>query len=184
MTATVEDRSDAIYGIVAEFSSPETLLKAARAAYASGYRQVDAYSPMPIEGLAEALGFRRTGIPLIVLIGGLLGGIGGYLMQYYCIVISYPLNIGGRPLHSWPAFIPVTFEMTILGASLAAVFGMLVLNELPMPYHPLFNVHEFGLASRDRFFLSVESGDALFDLQKTQEFLTNLQARGVWVVDP
>ncbi len=184
MIETMSETTERAYGLVAEFPSPDGLLHAVETASAAGYRRLDAHSPMPIEGLSEAMGFHRTGLPLIVLIGGLCGGIGGYLLQFYCIVISYPLNVGGRPLHSWPAYIPVTFEMTILGASLAAVLGMLWLNDLPMPYHPLFNVPEFGLASRDRFFLSIEADDPLFDAAKTKTFLEDLQATHVWTVEP
>ena len=139
------------------------MLEAARRAHAGGYRQMDAYSPFPVEGLAEAIGFHRTRLPLIVLLGGIAGGVGGYLLQYYTAVIDYPLNVGGRPLHSWPSFIPVTFETTVLIAALAAVLGMLALNGLPRPYHPVFNVPRFEMASRNLFFLCIESTDALFD---------------------
>ena len=129
-----------LYGLMAEFDSPADLLDAARRAYEEGYRRMDAYTPFPVDGLAEALGFRRTRLPLVVLFGGIAGGLGGYCLQYWISAIDYPLNVGGRPLHSWPAFIPVTFELTILVAALAAVLGMLALNGLPMPYHPVFNV--------------------------------------------
>jgi len=172
-----------IYGLLAEFDSPTALFQAAERACAEGYRRMDAYSPFPIEGLAEALGYRSTRLPLLVLVGGVLGCVGGYLLQYYSAVISYPLNVGGRPLHSWPAFIPVTFELTILGAALFAVLGMLGLNGLPMPYHPVFNVPRFALATRDRFFLCIEATDAKFDREATRQFLANLQAREVTEVD-
>jgi len=145
---------------------------------------MDAYTPFPIEGLAEALGFHRTRLPLIVLLGGIVGGVSGYLMQYWIAAIDYPLNIGGRPLHSWPAFIPVTFELTILGAALAAVLGMLVLNGLPMPYHPLFHVPRFALVTRNCFFLCIEARDPQFDRDETRRFLTSVKAREVSDVEP
>jgi hypothetical protein len=168
-----------IYGLMAEFDSPDALLVAAQRAYEAGYRRMDAYSPFPVEGLAEAIGFHRSGLPLVVLIGGIVGGLGGYLMQYYLSAIDYPLNIGGRPLHSAPSFIPVTFELTILIAALAAVLGLLALNGLPMPYHPVFNVPRFELASRNLFFLCIEATDRQFDRQNTRRFLESLQALGV-----
>ena len=173
-----------IYGLIAEFEAPEALLEAARRAYVTGYRHMDAYSPFPVEGLAAAIGFQRTRLPLVVLLGGIIGGVGGFLLQYYAAVIDYPLNVGGRPLNSWPAFIPVTFELTILVAALFAVLGMLALNGLPMPYHPVFNVPRFALASRDHFFLCIEARDHLFDLQRTQQFLESLGAREVTEVAP
>lgn len=174
----------ALYGLLAEFDSPQALLSATRHAYAAGYRRMDAYAPFPVEGLAEALGFHNTRMPLLVLIGGLLGGTCGYLLQYYAAVVDYPLNVGGRPLHSWPAFVPITFEMTILGAALFAVLGMLALNGLPMPYHPVFHVARFALSSRDRFFLCVEAADPHFDVERTRAFLADLQPRAVNDVDP
>jgi hypothetical protein len=168
-----------IFGLMAEFDNPEDLLVAAQRAHDEGYRRMDAYSPFPVEGLADAIGFRRSGLPLVVLIGGILGGLGGYLMQYYISVIDYPLNVGGRPLHSAPAFIPVTFELTILVAALAAVLGLLALNGLPMPYHPVFNVPRFEMASRNLFFLCIEAADPRFDRQDTRRFLESLQPLGV-----
>ena len=173
----------AIYGLMAEFDNPEALLEAARRAHAGGYRQMDAYSPFPVEGLAEAIGFHRTRLPLIVLLGGIAGGLGGYLLQYYTAVIDYPLNVGGRPLHSWPSFIPVTFETTVLIAALAAVLGMLALNGLPRPYHPVFNVPSFEMASRNLFFLCIESTDPLFDRERTRQFLEALGPRQVHEVE-
>jgi len=173
-----------LYGVLAEFDTPDELLAATQRAREAGYRQMDAYTPFPIEGLAEALGFHRTRLPLIVLLGGIVGGVGGYLMQYWIAAIDYPLNIGGRPLHSWPAFIPVTFELTILGAALAAVLGMLVLNGLPMPYHPLFHVPRFALVTRNCFFLCIEARDPQFDRDETRRFLTSVKAREVSDVEP
>ena len=167
------------YGLVAEFDSASGLVSAAEKARDEGFRRMDAYSPFPVEGLMEALGHRAAVLPWLVLAGGILGGVGGYLLQYITSVHSYPLNVAGRPLHSWPAFIPVTFECTILGASLAAVLGMLALNGLPMPYHPLFHVERFALASRDRFFLCIRAVDAKYDAQGTRRFLEGLGAREV-----
>lgn len=163
-----------IYGLMAEFDSSTDLVKATRAAYAAGYRKMDAYSPFPIEEASEALGFHKTRVPLVVLIGGLLGGAGAYGLQYWINCISYPLNIGGRPWQSWPAFIVPTFEMTILFGGLAGVFGMFALNGLPMPHHPVFNVDRFSAVTRDRFFLVVEAADAKFDLLATHEFMQGL----------
>jgi hypothetical protein len=172
-----------IYGLLAEFGDPNALVTATRQAYEKGYRRLDAYSPFPIEELSEAIGFRKTRLPLIVLIGGVLGCATGFGMQYYSAVISYPLDVGGRPLDSWPAFIPITFELTILGAALSAVLGLLALNGLPMPYHPVFNVPSFALATRDRFFLCIEAIDPAFDRAETAGFLRGLGAREVTEVD-
>jgi hypothetical protein len=173
-----------IYGLMAEFDSPEALLEAARRAFAAGFRKMDAYSPFPVDGLAEAIGFHRTRVPLIVLIGGLLGCVGGFWLQYWVAVIDYPINIGGRPLNSWPSFIPVTFELTILLAALAAFFGVLALNRLPMPYHPVFNVERFELASRNRFFLCIEAADTNFELERTRRFLDEIGSLGTYEVEP
>jgi hypothetical protein len=172
-----------IYGLMAEFRSPETLVHAAAQARRQGFKRMDAYTPFPVEGLAEALGLGRTRVPLIVLIGGILGCLGGFFLQYWLAVVDYPLNVGGRPLNSWPAFIPVTFEMTILCGSLSAFLGVLALNGLPMPYHPVFNVERFGLASRDRFFLCIEAVDPIFDRDGTWKFLQSLAPEGVYLVD-
>jgi hypothetical protein len=171
-----------LYGVLAEFGDPESLVDAARAVRAAGYRRFDAYSPIPLEGLEDELGEQPGRLPLLTFVGGLLGGIGGYWLQYYVAVIANPLNVGGRPLHSWQAYVPVVFETTILGAALAAVLGMLALNGLPRPHHPLFNVPEFKLASRDRFFLCVEARDSQFDLERVRQFLTSLAPRGLWEV--
>ena len=172
-----------IHGVMAEFDNPSDVVAAANRAYEEGYRRMDAYSPYPIEALSEAIGVHSTRMPVIVLIGGLVGGLAGYLMQYYLLVIDYPLNVGGKPLHSWPMFIPITFETTVLGAALAAVFGMLALNGLPEPYHPVFNTPNFALASRDRFFLLIQSDDPKFDRHATRTFLDGLGAREVSDVD-
>jgi Alternative complex III, ActD subunit len=172
-------RKHPIYGLMAEFGTPEELLSAAHSANQAGYKRMDAFTPLPIEGLAEAVGFHRTLLPVVVLIGGILGGCTGFGMQYYANVIGFPLNIGGKPFDSWPAFIPITFELTILGAALSAVFGLLALNGLPTPYHPVFNVPEFELASRSHFFLCIKARDPKFDLVKTKEFMESLKARKV-----
>jgi len=165
----------ALYGLMAEFGSSTELVQATRAAYDAGYRKMDAYSPFPIEEASEALGFHQTRVPLIVLIGGLLGGSGAYALQYWINCISYPLNVGGRPWQSWPAFIVPTFEMTILFGGLAGVFGMFALNGLPMPYHPVFNVDRFSAVTRDKFFLVIEAADAKFDLVQTFQFMESLE---------
>jgi hypothetical protein len=172
-----------LYGVLAEFETPKTLLAAAQAAYANGYRKMDAYSPFPIDGLAEAIGFEATRVPLVVLIGGIVGGVAAYAMQYYSAVWDYPLNVGGRPLHSWPAFIPITFELTVLFAALAAVFGMLLMNGLPKPYHPVFNVPEFKLASQTRFFLCLKASDDRFRKAEAWRFLEALGALAVREVE-
>lgn len=171
--------SPPLYGLLAEFPNAQALVAATRLARAAGYRRMDAFSPFPVEGLAEALEFRQTWIPLVVLLGGVGGAVAGYAMQYYISVIDYPLNIGGRPLHSWPAFIPVTFETAVLGAAVAAVLGVLALNGLPQPYHPLFNVERFLHVTQDGFFLAIEAADPLFDPARTRDFLLGLGAREV-----
>jgi len=168
-----------IYGVMAEFDNPTSLVNAAREARARGYRNLDAYSPFPIEALTEALDLPKSKLPLIVLIGGIVGGLTGYLMQYYITVIYFPINIAGRPLHSWPMYIVITFELTVLFAALSAVFGLLAVCGLPMPYHPTFNVPRFALASRNRFFLCIEAADPLFDREATVDFLDSLDAREV-----
>ena len=168
-----------LYGITAEFDNPDDLLAATERAYAEGYRKMDAYTPFPVHGLPEALGHRGVRLPWIVLAGGLIGAATGYAMQAYTAVVAYPINIGGRPLHSWPAFIPITFEMTILFAALSAIFGMLALNGLPEPYHPLFNVPSFELASRSHFFLCIEATDPKFDVEATRAFLEDLKPHSV-----
>jgi hypothetical protein len=168
-----------LYGMLAEFESPTALVQAARAAREAGYTRMDAYSPFPIEGLSEALGFRKTRMPMVMLIGGIVGALSGFALQYYCAVISYPINVGGRPLNSWPSWIPVTFEMTVLLSALSGVFGLLALCGLPMPYHPLFHVPRFALATRDHFFLCIEAADPRFDRSATNQFLAGLNPREV-----
>ena len=175
-------KSSVIHGVMAEFDDPSSLVEATERAHREGYRCMDAYSPFPIEELHEALGSHHTRLPLIVLIGGLCGCLGGYGLQYWASAMAYPVNVGGKAFHSWPAFIPITFECTILAAALSAVFGMLALNGLPMPYHPVFNVPRFALASRNRFFLCIEARDPKFDLEKTRRFLETLQPREVTTV--
>jgi hypothetical protein len=172
-----------IYGLLAEFSEPNELIAAIRQARAGGYRRMDAYTPYPIEEVSEELGIHGSRLPMIVLIGGVVGLFAGYALQYWTSVIDYPLNIGGRPYNSLVSFIPITFETTVLCAALAAVLGMLALNGLPMPYHPVFNVPRFALASRDRFFLCIEATDPMFDRELTRRFLERLVPRSVAEVD-
>jgi len=167
------------HGLMAEFDSPTAIVEATRRAYAEGYRRMDAYTPFAVEGLAEALHFHRTRVPLIVLLGGIAGCLGGYFLQYWIAAIYWPVNIGGRPLNSWPMFIPVTFELTVLVAALSAVLGMLALNGLPRPHHPVFGVPRFALASQDRFFLCIEAGDPRFDRAATRAFLESLSPQEV-----
>jgi len=183
MTETFWDRHG-VYGLMAKFAGPEQLVAAAHRTYAAGYRKMDAYSPMPIEGLAEAIGFRRNWVSLIVLVGGLCGCIGGFSLLWWIAEIAYPHNVGGRPFNSWPMFVPITFECTVLLAALSSVVGMLALNKLPMPYHPVFNVPSFAdHASIDRFFLCIESDDPMFDREKTKAFLQELNPEEVAEVE-
>jgi len=173
-------RAPTSYGLLAEFESASQLVEAARRTRDAGYHAIDAFSPFPIEGLTDALGHRHRGrLPVLVLAGGLTGAVGGFLLQYFAMAIDYPLNVGGRPLFSWPSFIPITFELAVLVAAITTVLAMLGLNGLPMPYHPLFNVPGFARASRDRFFLCVEARDPQFDAHKTRAFLESLGAREV-----
>ena len=162
------------YGLMAEFDEVNAAIVAAQNAYGAGYRKMDAYAPFPVEELSEAVGFQKNGVALVCLVGGLLGCTGAFILQWWINTISYPVNIGGRPLNSWPSFIIMTFEMTILFSGLSAVFGMLALNGLPMPYHPVFNVPQFDRASKDRFFLVIFSSDKNFDALRTRQFLESL----------
>jgi len=171
-----------IHGAMAEFDTPEELLSASRRAYAEGYRKMDAYAPMPVDGLAEAIGFRKNYVALAVLIGGICGAAGGYSLLCWITIIAYPHNVGGRPLHSWPSYIPITFECMILLAALTALVSMLAMNGLPKPYHPVFNVPAFDRASIDKFFLCIESSDPKFRTDDTLEFLRETGAREVMVV--
>ena len=168
-----------IYGVTAEFDNPTALVNAARAAREKGYRKMEAYSPFPIEELHDALHLHHNKLPLIVLIGGILGLLTAWVMQYYITVIQFPINVGGRPLNSWPAYIIIMFELTVLFAAIACVLGLLALCGLPMPYHPMFNVPRFASASRNRFFLCIEAADPLFDHDKTVEFLETLEPKEV-----
>jgi len=172
-----------LYGFLAEFAEPESLKQCIRSARHEGFKRMDAFTPFPVEGVSEELGAHRSMIPLLVLIGGVVGGLAGAFMQWYSSVVDYPLNIGGRPFNSWPSFIPVTFELTILIASLFAFFGVLALNRLPMPYHPVFNVERFELASRNRFFLCIEAVDSKFELERTRRFLDEIGSLGTYEVE-
>ena len=169
----------AVFGLLAEFTTPEALIEATHQAHEAGYRRMDAYTPYPIEEVGHALGARGTRLPYIVLIGGVIGALGGYLLQYFAAVIDYPINVGGRPLNSWVSFIPITFELTVLLAAFAAVLGMLALNGLPQPYHPVFGVPGFEAATRDRFFLQIEARDPKFDLEETRNFLESFHPEKV-----
>jgi hypothetical protein len=167
-----------------QFATPEAVLAATRRARQAGYREMDAYAPYPVDGLATELGMRRSRIPSIVLIGGLVGAGAGFFMQYYTMAVDYPFNAGGRPYNSWPAFIPVTFEVLVLIGALSAFLSMVLLNSLPHPNHPVFNVPEFVRASQDRFFLCIESADAKFDMKTTAGFLASLNPEGKVIVVP
>ena len=166
-------RLSPLYGLVARFESPEALVEATKAAYVAGYRQMDAYSPVPVEGLATALGRKGTAMPLIMLLGGITGGLTGFAVQWYSAVIDYPYNVGGRPFNSWVSFIPITFEMTVLTSAICGVVGMLLLNGLPRYNHPIFNARGIERASVDGFFLCIESGDMKWDEEGTRRFLAD-----------
>ncbi len=172
-----------LYGLIAEFDNPDDLVEKAERVYEAGYRQIDAYTPFPVHGLSEAIGVSRSWVPYIVLFGAIFGGLAAYGLQYYSSVIDYPLNVGGRPLHSWPAFMVITFEGAVLMAAVFGVLGMLALNKLPMPYHPVFGVPRFELASHERFFLCIKVIDPIFDLEETRTFLESLEPQSVSVVE-
>lgn len=171
-----------LHGLVAEFSTAEALLEATREAYRLGYRKMDAYTPYPVEDLAQALGVNRTGVPFLTLLGGIAGGAIGLGMQVYSAGYDYPLNVGGRPLLSWPAFVPIAFELTILGACLAAIFGMLALNGLPCPHHPIFETPFFVERNASNFYLCIEANDPRFDLKETAAFMRTQWSQHVWEV--
>jgi len=173
-----------LYGIMAEFDNPESLLDAAHSARSAGYRDMDAYAPMPVEGLAEAIGYRSSWVQRMVLAAGILGACGGFGLCWWMTVVAYPHNVAGRPLNSWPAYVPITFEGMVLIACITAVVGMLALNGLPQPYHPVFNVERFSRASRDRFFLCIEATDPQFDPNATRQFLENANPLEVIDVAP
>ncbi|MCI0336544.1 MAG: DUF3341 domain-containing protein [Acidobacteria bacterium] len=168
-----------LYGMMAEFDDPNAVVAAARRTYEAGYRKINAYSPYPIEELSEAIGYRRNYVSLTVLLFGLVGGLGGFALQAWTSAIAYPLNVGGRPLISTPSFIPITFECVVLLAALSAFVGMLAMNRLPQPYHPVFNVPGFNRASQDRFFICVKADDPNFSATGTRAFLEGLGAKEV-----
>lgn len=173
-----------LYGLVAEFTTPEALLEAARTVRAEGYARIEAYSPFPVEGLTAALGFRDRALPLIALIGGIMGGGGGYLLQWFLNAVNYPINIGGRPLNAWPAFAVPASELALLGAFLAAFLGFLARTRLPRLHHPIFNAARFRRVTVDRFFLAVPSAEQHFDLAATRALLERLDALAVEEVPP
>lgn len=174
-----EAHEDPLFGVAAEFDDPDTLLAACKKAYAEGYRDLDAYTPYPIHGLAESIGHSKSPLPAIALGGGILGAIAGFGLQYYTNVIDYPHNVGGRPIFSWPSYIPITFELGVLLAALSALVGMLLLNGLPQPYHPIFNAKNIEYVTRDKYFLCIEATDKQFDAGQTAEFLRGLGATDV-----
>jgi len=176
-------QGDPAYGLLAEFSGPAALLHAARAAHGAGYRKLEAYAPMPVEGLVEALGSTDKGLPRLALVGGLIGGIGTYALQWLSVKVIYPLDVGGRT-PAWPGLIPPTFDMAILGATLAIFFGVLLRSRLPRLNHPVFNDDGFAAASTDRFFLCIEAADPQYDAVQTRAFLERLNPLRVSQVEP
>lgn len=179
----MEERRTKLYGLIAEFEDAETLLDASRRAQEAGFAEIQAYTPFPIDGLSEFVSVRRKNwVPVIVLIGGIFGGLTGFLMQWYAAGVSYPINVGGRPLFSWPSFIPITFELTVLGGALFGAFGMLILNGLPRLFHPVFTLPQFRSATNDRFFLCVRATDEKFDPLETRKFLEEMTPSEVTTV--
>jgi hypothetical protein len=182
MSAEATTLPDSLYGVLAEFDQPEDLVQATEQAYASGYRRMDAYAPFPVEGLADALGMHRSLVPRIMFVSGILGGLTGYFLETLSMGVWYPLNVGGRPYNSLPSFVPPIFELTVLFAALSGVISLFILNRLPQPYHPVFNVASFAHASTDRFYLGIETSDPRYDPVGTPEFLRSLGAREVFDV--
>jgi hypothetical protein len=182
--AHIAEAQPEIYGLLAKFPDEHALLEGVKQTREAGFVRMEAYSPFPIHGMSDVLGVRGRRLPRIVLAGGIIGGGGGLLLQWYSAVIDYPLNVGGRPLASWPSFIPIAFELMILVAGISAVLGMFILNGLPQPYHPLFNVPEFAGASRADFFIAIEATDPKFELEETRAFLLDIGARKVFEVAP
>ena len=183
MSKRAEIKDPDIFGLLAEFDDPQELVEKTQQAWEAGYRKMDAYTPFPVHGLADALGLQRNWIPYIVLFGALAGGVGGYFLQYYVAVIDYPIIVAGRPPNSWPAYIPITFESAVLTAAVMGLLGMLALNGLPMPYHPIFNAPRFELATGDRFFLCIMGADPKFDREETQRFLEGLKPQSIHLIE-
>ncbi len=175
-------KEPALYGLVAEFVDADSLLAASHAAHDAGYRRMDAYAPYAVEGLAEALGMRFTGVPFVTLLGGVCGGSFGYAMQLYSATVDYPINVGGRPLHSWPAFVPITFEMTVLAAAFGGVLSMLIFNGLPRLHHPIFETPFFRERNASRFYLCIEVRDRKFAGEKTRALLAEQAPEHIWEV--
>jgi hypothetical protein len=169
--------SPKLYGLLAKFDTPEALVSASQRVVQAGYQRFDAYSPFPLEGLGHAMRLKSSPLPYIILAGGILGGAGGFFMQTYATVVDLPLNIGGRPLFSWIAYVPITFELTVLIAALAGIVGLFALTRFPQPYHPLFRSEDFvEHGSSDRYYLDIEASDPGFDLERTRLFLQSLGA--------
>jgi hypothetical protein len=184
MEATMDKTKRKMYGLLAKFDTQEALVSATNRVYEAGYRNFDTYSPYPVEGLERAMHLKPSYLPYVILLGGITGGLTGLLMQWFATGIDYPLNIGGRPLFSWPAYVPITFELTILFAAFAGVFGLFFATRFPQPYHPVFNSEDFNAhASQDAFYLGIEAGDPKFDLENTRSFLQNLGSSLITEID-
>jgi len=180
----MDKKKSKLYGLLAKFHEPETLIRASHRVVEAGYRRFDAYTPYPVEGLAQSMRLRSSPLPFFVFAGGLMGALGGYLLQFYGTVIDYPMNIGGKPVHSWPTYIPVTFELTVLLAAFAGVIGLFLFTRFPEPYHPVFNVEDFQKhGSQDGFYLGIEARDPKFDLEGTRKFLEDLGSHQVFEVE-